>query len=425
MASTDAAHGPAVALAAQDAPGGAVTGPRLSHLATGLLGEADDDGWGLYFRARQLAAEGHDVLNLAVGEHDRLTDPAIVEALVRAAREGPHGYAPLQGRPNLRTAVARRLSRHDPARPVAAEEVHVTVGCQQALMLAMQLALDPGDDCLVLDPYYPTYPQTVRAAGARPVMVATRREDGFQPDPDAIARAITPRTRALVLNTPNNPTGAVYTRDRLEAVAAIARAHDLWVIADEVYDGLVHRGTHVSPRSLPGMAARTLVAGSLSKSFAMTGWRIGWLAGPAPAIARAGDFAVASTYGLAPFLQSAAETALAVGAPVEAAIAAETAERAAAVAAALPPEGPVTLTPADGAMYAMLDISASGLSGRALAARFIEETHVALMPGESFGTAAAGCVRAALVAPAPRLAATARALADLVARLAAARGHPR
>ncbi|MEM6972246.1 MAG: pyridoxal phosphate-dependent aminotransferase [Pseudomonadota bacterium] len=390
--------------------------PRLSRTAEGLLGSEGDDGWGLFHRARSMAASGRKVINLAVGEHDRRADDEVVAALVMAAESGPHGYGSITGRPSLRAAVAERLSRHGgPA--IAPEGVHITMGCQAALLLAMQLVLDPDDECLLIDPYYATYPQTVRAAGARPVVVPADPRAGFQPDPAAVDAAIGPNTRALLLNTPNNPTGAVYSYACLTAVAEVARARGLWLISDEVYDGLVHRGAHVSPRSLPGMADQVLLAGSLSKSYAMTGWRVGWLAGPPEVIARAADFAVASTYGVPPFLQSAAEVALREGAAIEASIAAETAVRGEALIAALPEDGSVHALPPDGAMYAMLDVREAGQPARVVAERLLDEYGIATMPGESFGAAAEGHLRLALVAPAEEMARVAKAVTMTVRAL--------
>ncbi|MEL7347133.1 MAG: aminotransferase class I/II-fold pyridoxal phosphate-dependent enzyme [Pseudomonadota bacterium] len=384
----------------------------LSQQAAQLLGEGGDDGWGIFYRARALREAGHEVVNLAVGEHDRPTDPTIVEVLRKAAAEGPHGYAPVTGGPALRAAVAARLARHGAAEGPA--EVLFTAGCQMALLIACHLALDPGDECVIVDPYYATYPQTVRAAGGVPVPVIADVAAGFQPDIDAIGRAIGPRTRAIFINTPNNPSGAVYAPERLEALAALCRRHDLWLISDEVYQGLVHRGTHLSPRALPGMAGRTLVAGSLSKTFAMTGWRAGWLAGPEAVMGRAGDYAVAATYGVPPFIQAAALYALTEGAAIEAAIAAETKARAEAVLAAITPGGPVSAAPPDGAMYAMLDISRAGLPGPVFAERLLERALVATMPGESFGAAGTGFLRLALVASEAKLTATVQAIETLV-----------
>lgn len=393
----------------EDTAAGPSPGPALSRTARDLLGGGDDDGWRIYHRARALRAEGRHVLNLAIGEHDRLAPDCAVEALVDAARAGPHGYAAVAGTPSLRAAVADRLARFGPA--PTPEEVHVTFGAQAALRLAAALALDPGDECLVLDPWYAPYPQTIRSVGAMPVPVATRAEDDFQPNPAAVAGAIGPRTRAILLNSPNNPTGAVYERERLAAIGDLCRRHDLWAIADEVYDGLVHEGVHVPLRTLPGMGARTLSCGALSKSHAMTGWRVGWLVGPPRAIARAHDLGVADTYGVPPFVQAAALAALTEGASVEAEIAAETAERARAALAALPPNGPLRASPPQGAMYLMLDVSAVSDNAADFAERLLEAEGIACLPGSSLGRAAVGCLRLALVAPAP-------VLADAVARIA-------
>ncbi|MEM7499945.1 MAG: aminotransferase class I/II-fold pyridoxal phosphate-dependent enzyme [Pseudomonadota bacterium] len=371
---------------------------RLSRSAAGLLGESGDDGWGIYIRARELEAAGHPVRNLAVGDHDTRTDRRIVDALRGAAESGPLGYAAVGGTPALRALLAERASRFGP--PVGPRGVQLTMGGQAALAIALELTLDDGDECLLIAPYYATYPQTVRAAGGVPVVVDARADDGFLPDPEALAAAITPRTRAVLVNTPHNPTGRVYPAEVLEGIAALCRDHDLWCIADEVYDGHLAPGLrHVSPRALEGMADRTLVVNSLSKSHAMTGWRVGWLTGPEAAIARAGDYVVATTYGIPAFIQAAAETALRDCADFEVALAARYRARAAAALAALPEALPCRAVPPEGGMYLMLDIRSSGLDAAAFAMRLLEEEHIAVMPGESFGASAAGHLRLALVAP--------------------------
>ncbi|MEL6766469.1 MAG: pyridoxal phosphate-dependent aminotransferase [Pseudomonadota bacterium] len=383
----------------------------LSRSAAGLLGASGDDGWEIYYRARELAAAGHEVWNLAVGDHDTRTDQRIVDALKGAAETGPLGYAPITGTPALRAMLAERASRYGPA--VGPSGVQLTMGGQAALAIALELALDEGDECLLIAPYYATYPQTVRAAGGVPVAVDASADNGFLPDPAALAAAITPRTRAIILNTPHNPTGRVYPLAVLEGIAALCRDHDLWCIADEVYDGHLSEGlTHVSPRALPGMAERTLVVNSLSKSHAMTGWRVGWLTGPEAAIARAGDYVVATSYGIPAFIQAAAEVALRDCADFEAALAARYRGRASAALAALPAETPLRVVPPEGGMYLMLDIRPSGLDATQFARLLIEEEHIAAMPGDSFGASAAGHLRLALVAPED-------ALADIMHRLAA------
>jgi arginine:pyruvate transaminase len=302
------------------------------------------------------------------------------------------------GLEELRDAVARRVSTR---RAVGAgrENVAITPGGQAAIFAAMMAVLDPGQSCIVLDPYYATFAQTVRAASARPILVETPAGQGFQPDVAAIERALEPDTRAILINTPNNPTGAVYERPRLEALAELCRRRDLWLISDELYDSQVHTGAHVSPRDLDGMAERCLVVGSLSKSHAMTGSRLGWLVGPAEAVARVGELANTTTYGIPPFIQQAGVFALIEGEALEAEIAARYRRRAEAAVAAVGNAPGIRVVPPQGGMYLMLDVGETGLGGNDFAERLLAAEKITVMPGESFGHAAAGHVRIALTVP--------------------------
>ena len=254
-------------------------------------------------------------------------------------------------------------------------------------------ACDPGDRVAMIAPHYATYPGTIRAAGAVPVVAEARPEDGFVPRPEAVAEHAR-GAAALLLNSPNNPTGAVYPRAVLEGLADACRG---WLISDEVYDTQVWEGAHVSPRALPGLAERTLVVGSMSKGHAMTGSRIGWLVGPEEAIAAAADLATHTTYGVAGFVQDAALHALAMGDEFEMAVVATPFRRRRDLALrALSGRRGVVPHPPRGAMYLMADVRPTGLSGVAFAERLLAERGVAVMPGESFGAAAAGHVRIAL-----------------------------
>ena len=377
------------------------------------------DGWELLYRAWELQRAGEPVVMLTIGDHDIKTDPAILAAMKAAMDGGNLGYAELSGMPQLRAAIARRVSATT-AVPAGAEHVVVTPGGQAALFAAMTAVLDPGAACVVLDPYYATYPQTVRAAGGRPIVVPTAAEDGFQPDAARIAAALAPDTRAILLNTPNNPTGAVYGRARLEAVAALAAERGLWLISDEVYHTQLHEAVHLSPRDLPGMADRTLVVNSLSKSHAMTGSRLGWVLGPAQAARRIGDLAIATNYGVPGFIQEAAVFALtdAEGARAEAEIGARYGRRRRLALDALG-EGPgLRVLPPRGGMYLMIDVRESGLTGEEFARRLLEHERIAVMPGESFGTAAAGHLRIALTVTEDRLEDALRRIARFAARQA-------
>lgn len=352
------------------------------------------DGWEIYYRARELKQAGVAVVNLTIGEHDVPTDHAILAAMDASARAGNTGYMVGAGKPDLRRAIAERIERRTGV-PTRMDNVVVTPGGQSALFAAHMVTLDQGAKGLFLDPYYATYPATIRATGAEAVAIRTRAEDGFLPDAQAIA-AVAAGARTLLVNTPNNPTGAVYPRATIQALADVARDHGLWLISDEVYDTQVWAGDHVSPRSLPGMADRTLVVGSLSKSHAMTGSRLGWIAGPEAVIEAVITLATNTTYGMPGFIQDAGLFALARGDAFEASVGAPFRRRRDIALAVLAGSNALRLVPSGGAMFVMADVRATGLSGLEFASRMIEEEHIAVMPGESFGQAAAGHIRIAL-----------------------------
>lgn len=366
---------------------------RLSNTITNITG-GGSDGWDLFLKARRMIAEGTDVTELTIGEHDIRTDPRILEAMHEAAIGGATGYALVPGIPELRAAVAERLQNRTGV-PTKAENVLITAGGQAALFAAHRAALDAGDTGLYIDPYYTTYPGTIRSVGGVPKSIIAEAENGFQPTGRALEAAAT-GARSLLINSPNNPSGAVYSRPTLETIARTAQQHDLILISDEVYDTQVWHGEHLSIRALPDMAERTLVAGSMSKGHAMTGSRVGWLVGPEEAIAHIGNLLTNTNYGVAGFAQEAALFALGLGRPFEDEVSAPFRRRRDIALKALEGQNVLRSSPPDGAMYLMLDIRATGLSGDAFADKLLEERHIATMPGESFGTAAAGHIRVAM-----------------------------
>jgi len=362
---------------------------RVAHMSgTG------SDGWEIYYRARDLAAAGEPVVNLTIGEHDVRTDPSILAAMDESARGGNTGYTVGPGKPALRRAIAERVEARTgvPTRP---ENVIVTPGGQAALFAAHMVTLEKGAKGLYLSPYYATYPATIRATGAVDVAVPTRPEDGFLPDASTVA-AQAEGARTLLINTPNNPTGVVYPRETLEGLAEVAKAHRLWLISDEVYDTQVWAGAHLSPRTLPGMVERTIVVGSLSKSHAMTGSRLGWLVAPERIIEAVSTLATNTTYGLPGFIQDAGLFALAQGKEFEDAIGQPFQRRREMTLRMLGGSNLLRLVPSGGAMFVMADVRATGLSGIEFAERLLESERIAVMPGESFGQAAAGHIRIAL-----------------------------
>lgn len=365
---------------------------QISQRLRGLNGDGDD-GWGLFYRARRMKAAGVPVVELTIGEHDIRTDPSILAAMDASARGGHTGYAMVPGVDGLRDAVAARVQARTGV-ATSRDNVLITPGGQSALFAAHSAALDPGDRGLFLDPYYATYPGTIRGVGGVPVAVQTRAAAAFQPTRADLEAA--PAARSLLMNTPNNPTGVVYAPETLSGIADFAHDRDLWLISDEVYDTQVWEGAHVSPRALPGMAARTLVVGSMSKSHAMTGSRVGWVVGPEAVIAGLIDLATCTTYGVPGFVQDAASFALQAGTALEQEVAAPFRRRRALVMDLLAGQNVVRAVPSGGAMYLMLDVRACGLSGEAFGTALLEQHHIAVMPGESFGAAAAGHIRLAL-----------------------------
>ncbi|WP_299297752.1 aminotransferase class I/II-fold pyridoxal phosphate-dependent enzyme [uncultured Tateyamaria sp.] len=366
---------------------------NLSQRLTTLTG-GGSDGWDVFIKARKMIAEGTPVTELTIGEHDIRTAAPILQDMHASAMGGHTGYAMVPGTDTLRDAVAARTEARTGV-PTSRDNVLITPGGQSALFAAHAAACDPGDVALYLDPYYATYPGTLRGVSAVPRAIITRAEDAFQPRASDIAAACDGAT-SLLINSPNNPTGTVYSHDTMTGIAGVCQDHDLWLISDEVYDSQIWDGTHLSPRALPDMAKRTLVVGSMSKSHAMTGSRCGWLIGPEDMIAHLITFATHTTYGVPGFIQDASVFALGQGPEFEDEIAAPFRRRRAIAHGVLAGQNTVGLIPAQGAMYLMLDVRATGLSGDDFANALLDTHHIAVMPGESFGAAAAGHVRVAM-----------------------------
>ncbi|MCF6316856.1 MAG: pyridoxal phosphate-dependent aminotransferase [Marinosulfonomonas sp.] len=364
-----------------------------SNKITTLLG-GGDDGWGIFLKSRRMIDEGIPVIELTVGEHDIRTHPDILKAMHNAAIGGHTGYAMVPGNTDLRQAVATRVQERTGV-PTTMDNVLITPGGQSALFSSHLAVCDEGDTALYIDPYYATYPATLRAVGAIPQTIPAHAVDNFQPRAEEIAKHAA-GAKSLLINSPNNPTGAVYSRATLNGIADVCRTHDLWLISDEVYDTQIWQGEHICPRALPDMAERTLVVGSMSKSYAMTGSRIGWIIAPVAVIENLINLATHTTYGVPGYIQDAALYALGRGAPLEVEIAAPFKRRREIAMQVLAGQNVVKHVPCMGAMYLMLDIRATGLSGEGFADALLEAEHIATMPGESFGTSAAGHLRVAM-----------------------------
>ncbi|WP_265518052.1 pyridoxal phosphate-dependent aminotransferase [Nitratireductor luteus] len=392
--------------------------PTHSKRITGIT-PSGKDGWEVHFAAMRKKLAGEPILMLSVGDHDFDTPEGTVEACVGAVRGGYHHYIQLPGLPRLREGLAR-LSTECTGVDTTPDEIIVTQGGQGALFAVCQGVLDPGDHAIMISPYYATYPGTVRAAGASFTEVDAQAENGFEPDIAAIEAAVRPNSRLLMINSPNNPTGAVYSRRTLEGIADICRRHDLWLLSDEVYWTIRADAEHVSPRALAGMKERTLVVNSLSKSHGMTGWRVGWLTGPAETVRYLTSLNLVSSYGLADFVSRAAIEAVEHGHGVRE-IAERYGRRRTAFLESITDLHGVKIRGSEGGMYVMLDISAIDPDCEAFAWRLLEDEQVAVMPGTSFGPSAAGHIRVSMCQTEETLREAAQRLRRFVARATGAR----
>jgi aminotransferase len=336
-----------------------------------------------------IAATMKDVISLGIGEPDFVTPEPILNAGIDSLRRGETHYTSNSGTAELRRALSAQLERLYGVRYDPDEEILITVGVSEALYLALTAAIDPGDEVIVPTPCFVSYQPEVTFAGGTPVPLATRVEDSFQALAADVARLVTPRTKCLLLGYPNNPTGAVMDRDHLGNLAELAAERDLLVISDEIYDRLVYGGhRHVCFASLPGMRQRTITLGGMSKNYAMTGWRIGYAAAPAPlltAMRKVHQYTIMSAPTTA---QAAAVVALEQGEPHVQAMVGEYDRRRRLIVSGLNRLGLSTFEPR-GAFYAFPSITASGLDDETFAQKLLEEERVAVVPGNAFGAAGA------------------------------------
>ncbi|MBN8226936.1 pyridoxal phosphate-dependent aminotransferase [Corallococcus macrosporus] len=356
-------------------------------------------------RAKALAASGKDVVVLAAGEPDFDTPEFVKQAAIDALRSGFTKYTATAGMPELREAVCRKLEK-DNGLKYTPDQVVVTAGGKQSLYNCFQALLDEGDEVIIFAPYWVSYPDMVHLAGGTPVIVPTREEDGYAPDPAAIKKALTPRTRAIILNSPANPTGAVYSRATLEGIADAVRGHDCMLVTDDMYEKLLYTGQpflnigNVAPDLVP----RLVVSNGLSKSYAMTGWRLGYAAGPKALISGMQLVQDQSTSNASSITQKAALAALNGPSDTITAMVNEYRERRDLFVAGLNAIPGLRCRLPEGAFYAMADVR--GLLGKTykgkpltdalqLSEALLNDFLVAAVPGDPFG--APGYIRMSFV----------------------------
>jgi aminotransferase len=339
-----------------------------------------------------IAATMRDVISLGIGEPDFTTPQPILQAGIRSLQNGDTHYTSNAGILELRQALSAHIQRLYNISYDVAHELVITVGGSEALYLAATGLLDPGDEVIILTPCFVSYQAEVLLAGGVPVEVPCRLENNFDVDPEEIRAAITPRTKAILIGFPSNPTGAVASRERLMEIARLAEEHDLIVLSDEIYDRLVYGIEHVCFAALPGMRERTVLLGGFSKDYAMTGWRIGFAAAPEHlmrGMMRIHQYTVMCSSTTA---QMAAYEALVNGEPYVQQMVAEYDRRRRLIVDGLNTIGLRTFEP-HGAFYAFPYVGGTGLNDEAFADRLLNDEHVAVVPGSAFGKGGEGFVR--------------------------------
>lgn len=380
----------------------------------GVLDRVADLGaakWEVHFRGRALMAEGRDIIELTIGQPDIAPPAELIEVATTAMRSGRTAYSNGPGEPGLRAALARRYSERT-RRAISEGQVLCFPGTQTALFAVMAGVVDPGTEVLTGDPLYATYESVVAAAGGHVVPVPLDPANGFRMRAEDIEARVTPRTRAILLNSPHNPTGAVLTRSDLEAIGEVARTHDLWIVSDEVYEELVFDGAEfVSALAIPELADRVIVAASISKTHAAPGFRSGWIVGPEAFAERLLPLSEAMLFGNQPFIADMTEAAVSKPSPVAREMRESYAARVRTLEAALR-GGPLRVHAPQAGMFALVDISATGLGSTAYAHDLLERAGVAVMPGDSFGSTIGNWVRVSLTVPDDRFAVAADRIAE-------------
>lgn len=367
--------------------------PDLSSYIAAMRGIEAEDAWAVHGTAKRRWRAGEtDIIVLSIGDHDFTTDDRIVNRAVRSLREGHHHYTPSIGLMPLREKVAAFHSRRM-GEEIGADRVAVLPGAQSGVFASGLATLNPGDHVIGFDPMYVTYFGALIARGATLSQVPLHPENGFLPDPAEIRAALRPETRAIIINSPNNPTGAIWPRATLEAIAEICRERDLWLLSDEVYCTMTYEQPHLSPRLLDGMKERTLATYSFSKSHAMTGWRLGWVVAEPDTIEAMELIMGSMMFGTPPFIQDAAITALGEAEDTVDTIRDLYRHRRDRVCDALSAIPKVKVRKPDAGMFLMLDIRETGMEAIDFAWKLLEEQKLSLLPGEGFGKMLQGHLR--------------------------------
>ena len=351
------------------------------------------DSWQVHYQAAARLNAGEDIYLLSVGQESyEYTDERIVQTAINSLKAGRHHYTPVEGELELRKRITKRHQLKT-GQLVDEDNCVLFLGAQNGIFSATQCLLQTGDEVIIPEPYYTTYPATFTSSDAILKSIPCRIEDGFQVNVDGVLNAITDKTRAIVLNTPNNPTGALYEKDRIAAIVQACVEKNIWLICDDVYAELVEPEDFCSPASIPGADKVVVTVSSLSKSHRMTGWRLGWAIAPKTLARHFYNLNMCMSYGLVGFVQDAAITALDLSEEITPKIRANINARRTVLADELSKIPNIHVIPSQAGMFVMLDIRELNIAGQEFCRGLLDQYDVGLIPCDGFGPSGAGLVR--------------------------------
>lgn len=351
--------------------------------------------WAVHMRAREMKAAGEEIIELTIGEPDIPTPADMIDEAARSMRAGRTRYTGGRGEPSILAALSDKYSKRS-GREITQNQILCFPGTQSALAIAMFGLAEEGDEVITTNPCYATYEGVIKATGATPVYVPVSEKNGFRLQAADLEKAITPRSRVLLLNSPHNPTGAMLSREEIAAIGEVCIKHNLWIISDEVYELLVFNGEFSSPLDLAELRERTVVVASISKSHSAPGFRSGWCIGPEEFTDRLLPLSEYLLFGVQPFI--ADMTAYALNRPATAAkqMLENFYRRAQMISERLDGQAGIACKIPQAGMFILVDIRATGLTGAEFAMRLLEEEKIATMPGNSFGSNLVGFLRLSL-----------------------------
>ncbi len=360
---------------------------------TNRVGGDGADAWDIHYAAVERQRKGDDIIILSIGqEMGEATPKLIIDAAVRSLDNNRHHYSEIGGEPDLKQLIADRYTKLL-NRPISTANVAVMSGAQNALFATSLCTLEAGDEVVIVEPYYATYPATFSVGGAKVVTVSTLPEHDFLPSIDDIAQKLTGKTRAIVINSPHNPSGMVYPTELLIQLVEICKSEKIWLISDEVYAFFVEPGAFCSPAALPGAFEHCITVSSISKSHRMTGWRVGWVVASEPVIERIFNLSVCMSYGLPMFTQDATCAALTVAAQFETSVRLQINRKRQRVISNLSQIERVVIRGSQVGMFVTVDIRQLPISASDFAWRLLDEYDVAVLPCSAFGPSGNGIFR--------------------------------